>query len=303
MTKLYLITGFLGAGKTTFLQQFAWLFVGQKLSILVNEFGKEDVDSQLLKDLQARLAEIHNGSIFCTCRLEQFEQALMELTAENSDVILVETSGLSDPTNIQRILSDPKKFENVLYMGCICLADAINFEKVYATAMACKKQLEVSNVVVLNKTDLVMNTNELRKFIEQNHPNVTILETSFGKIPPNWIDTFRQPPSAIGPHSIQTKDLTIQSYLVTISETFPVEQLADFLKMFAGETYRIKGFVCLNSKSYYVDCVEESVKVSACKTGSSPNRIVVLAGQGMHTLSAIQLAIKSFEPFVVSVES
>lgn len=302
MTKLYLITGFLGAGKTTFLKEFARLFAGQKLSILVNEFGKEDVDSSLLKDLQARLEEIHNGSIFCACRLEQFEQALMTLTAENSDVILVETSGLSDPSSVRQILSDQNKFGHVLYMGCICLADAVNFEKVYATAMVCRKQLEISNVVVLNKTDLVEDTGRLRQFIEQQNPNVTILETSFGKIPPNWTNTFQQPPAATGSHTIQTKDLSIQSYLITIPDNLPVEQLIEFITMFAGNTYRIKGFANLNGKNYFVDCVGDNVKVSPGEAGGSINRLIVLAGQGMPTLPSIKLAVKALEPYLIGVD-
>lgn len=102
---LYLITGFLGAGKTTFLQQFVRLFHGKKLAMVINEFGREDVDGQLLRELHAKLESIHSGSIFCACRLEQFEHALTGLLEDQPDVVLVETSGLSDPTNIREVLS------------------------------------------------------------------------------------------------------------------------------------------------------------------------------------------------------
>ena len=64
MIKLYLITGFLGAGKTTFLKKFVTLFQGQKLALIVNEFGKEGVDGALLSTLGIALSEINNGSIF-----------------------------------------------------------------------------------------------------------------------------------------------------------------------------------------------------------------------------------------------
>lgn len=110
MSRLYVITGFLGAGKTTFLKQFARLFPDQRLAVLVNEFGKEDIDGVLLREVHARLAEIHNGSIFCACRLEQFVDTLAQLAEDEPDVILVETSGLSDPTNVRRLLSDRERF-------------------------------------------------------------------------------------------------------------------------------------------------------------------------------------------------
>ena len=54
MSRLYLVTGFLGAGKTTFLKRFLRLFAGQKIQLIVNEFGKEGVDGALLADLGAR---------------------------------------------------------------------------------------------------------------------------------------------------------------------------------------------------------------------------------------------------------
>jgi len=302
MTKLYLITGFLGAGKTTFLKEFAKLFAGQRISILVNEFGKEDVDGQLLKDLQARLASIHNGSIFCACRLEQFEQALAEMAADEPDVILVETSGLSDPSSVTRILSEKNKYGALRYMGCICLADAVHFEKVYTTAAACRKQLETANAVVLNKIDMAGDIAGVKSFIQRQNPAVIILETAFGIIPPDWREVFDQLPALSCTGSIQTKDLSIQSYLITVDETMPVGRLIDFLRSFAAETYRIKGFVLLNGIGYFADCVSGDVKVTAWDNGGNPNRLVVLAGHGMRTLPAIQEAVKNAEPFQIRVE-
>ena len=70
-------------------------------------------------------------------------------------MIIVEASGLSDPTNVKKILNQTDKFPDVLYMGCICLVDAKQFLKVYETASVVKKQLNVSDLVLLNKTDLV----------------------------------------------------------------------------------------------------------------------------------------------------
>ena len=84
MTKLYLITGFLGAGKTTFLHQFVRLFPDRRTAIVVNELGKQGVDGTLLEDLDIKMEEINNGSIFCACKIEQFEDALLRLAGELS---------------------------------------------------------------------------------------------------------------------------------------------------------------------------------------------------------------------------
>ena len=61
MTKLYLVTGFLGAGKSTFLKNFIRLFAGQKVQLIINDFGREGVDGTLLAELGAELDEIAGG--------------------------------------------------------------------------------------------------------------------------------------------------------------------------------------------------------------------------------------------------
>ena len=155
MSRLYLITGFLGAGKTTFLKQFMKQFSSERMHIIVNEFGKEGIDGELLSELGIALDEINNGSIFCSCRLDKFENVLQQVLQEKPDVIIVEASGLSDPTNVKKILNQREKFPGLEYMGCVCLLDARQFPKVYETAVVVKKQIQVSDLLLLNKKDLV----------------------------------------------------------------------------------------------------------------------------------------------------
>ena len=87
--KLYLITGFLGSGKTTFLKNFVHQFDGRKLWLIINDFGKIGVDGELLQKVNAVKAEISNGSIFCACRLDKFQEALQQAIEDHPDVILV----------------------------------------------------------------------------------------------------------------------------------------------------------------------------------------------------------------------
>jgi len=305
MSHLYVITGFLGAGKTTFLKQFARMFQGQKLAILVNEFGKEDVDSLLLQELRARMSEIHNGSIFCACRLEQFEQALMDLDAEQPDVILVETSGLSDPTNVRKILSNIKRYENIEYMGCICLADALHFEKVLATANVCGKQLNMSDVVILNKTDLVDEKNlcKLEEQIRKIRPDVPIFRTIRGQVKPEWIEALQQPRIVETAPSILTRDVSLQSRLIVIQEFFPLDKLLEFLNKLAPSTYRIKGFARLYEATYLVDVVGTDVQATPWSGQvERPNRLVALAGQNLPMAATLENIKREYEPYIVTIE-
>lgn len=295
MTSFYLITGFLGAGKTTFLKEFVRLFPGQRLGVLINEFGKEDVDSVLLSEFQAQMEEVHSGSIFCACRAEQFADALTRLLDRSPDIILAETSGLSDPTQIRQILADHPQADRMDYRGCICLVDACHFEKVYATALACRKQLAVADAAVINKTDLAPpeRLEALRAFIREQRPGAPILETAHGRIPEDWRETLLRPPLLKAAPGIHTRDLSVASRVLRCPAGLPREDLERLLAEISQAAHRIKGFVRLaDGCLYLVQAVETAVTLSpaeACPP-EKEGRLVVLAGQGqpLHkTLTAL----------------
>ena len=305
MTRLYLITGFLGAGKTTFLKEFIRLFPREKLAIVINEFGKEDVDGCLLSALHGRMEAIHSGSIFCACRLDQFEQAMLRLLSEKPDVVVVETSGLSDPSNLQEVLDDLGQKQAVDYRGCICVADALNFVKVYTTAMAARKQVAMCDAVVLNKTDLATPEQKanILTALHTARPAAPILETYRGRIPEAWRKTLLSPallPHAPSPH---TRDLSVQSYILNVDGSMPPKALTAFLERVVPFTHRIKGFVRLSGTLYLADCVGCRVSLSPY-TGpvGAVGRIVVLAGQGQPAYKALTAACKEYGDYTLSIE-
>ena len=129
MSRLYLITGFLGAGKTTFLKQFMKQFSSERMHIIVNEFGKEGIDGELLSELGIALDEINNGSIFCSCRLDKFKNVLQhtksldEVSEFQFDCVYLaggHGSMYDFPDNIvlQAILK--KQYENEKKVAAIC---------------------------------------------------------------------------------------------------------------------------------------------------------------------------------------
>ncbi|MDD3693057.1 MAG: GTP-binding protein [Oscillospiraceae bacterium] len=305
MAKMYVITGFLGAGKTTFLKEFARLLTGEKLAVLVNEFGKEDVDSKLLRELNAAMEEVHSGSIFCACRIEQFSDALSRLLKDNPDIILVETSGLSDPTRIRTLLAEHSNADKIDYRGCLCIADAVRFEKVYSTALVCGKQLDICDAVIINKTDIASDEQKQKtlELIKNHRPDVPVYLTSHGRIQPEWLYALRKPTGTKSANSYHVKDVSLQSRLVTIRDTFPMDKLMDFLCCIAPASFRIKGFVQLQEGVFFVDAVGQDVKLKPWdKEVESLNRLVVLAGRGLPLLSTLKEAGKSFNDYILSIE-
>jgi G3E family GTPase len=296
MSRLYLITGFLGAGKTTFLKKFILHFQDQKMHIIVNEFGKEGIDGQLLKTIGTTLDEINNGSIFCSCRLDMFEHVLEQALKNKPDVIIVEASGLSNPTNIKKILAQPGRYDDIEYMGSICLIDAKQFPKVYDTATVVKKQLSVSDIVLINKTDLAepAQIEEIKHTILSHRPDIPIYLTTYGTIEDAWIDSLKTPDLLTEEVLPQNKDITLRSYLITIRDSFTLYNLQKFVEMFLEDTYRVKGFVQLEGTIYYVDCVGNIFKATPY-TKDVPhglNQLVVLSGNGLPTRKAIKDAIR-----------
>lgn len=222
MTKLYLITGFLGAGKTTFLKNFIRRFSGLRLHIIVNEFGKEGIDGQLLQELGTALDEINNGSIFCSCRLDKFEEVLQKALDTAPDIIIIEASGLSNPTNIRKILAQPDKFPEVDYMGSICLIDARQFPKVYDTAAVVKKQIAVSDVMIINKTDQADEAalSAIERTLLAHRPDIPVFCTTFGQLKDEWLSQIEKPRLTEEKPGMQQKDITLRSYLITIKPNF-----------------------------------------------------------------------------------
>lgn len=305
MTRLYLITGFLGAGKTTLLKNLIRQLSGQRLRVIVNEFGKEGIDGTLLRETGAQVDEINNGSIFCSCRLDQFEEALNRITAEQPDVILVEASGLSDPTHIEKVLSEIKAAGGIEYMGGICLVDAVNFRKVLATARVCRKQVSVSDLLLINKTDMVSEEalNEVETLVREVRPDAVIKRTVFGQIEPEWLDGLHQGAQQGGGPAYHLKDVSLQKLRIVLRDAMTFAQLEKFLAMFIEDTYRIKGFVCLEARTALVDCV--GMKLLVTPYEGEPKRcnvLVALAGSGMPMERSVRKAAEWYPGLVASVE-
>ncbi len=196
MLPSFVITGFLGSGKTTLLINSAKKhFKGKKVAVIVNEFGEVGVDGKVLQNTYSRVMELPEGCICCTLHAE-FEKSLAEIREKyNPDLLMVETSGASEPFPI--ILS----LQNLACTieGIICVVDSANFYS-YREDPTALHQIGGSNIVVLNKIDLAGGevVEELEKEIKEIWENyrvrnaftgesiferVAVYRSEFGNIP------------------------------------------------------------------------------------------------------------------------
>nr|MDD6336446.1 GTP-binding protein [bacterium] len=304
MSALYLITGFLGAGKTTFLKQFIPLFRGKNLRLIINEFGREDIDGALLADMGATLQSVVGGSILCACRVEEFICALEQALEEAPDAVLVEASGLTDPTAIRRVLRERAGLAAYDYRGCICLADARTLGRLYDTAQIIQKQLSVSDVAILNKTDAATQDEIAcaRGVLERHLPKSAILTTSQGAIPPEWAGRLTGLCCAAREDGLLTADIALHQLTVAISPDMPPQRLAYFLSAFAQDTYRIKGFVRLQGQVYLADCVGNDVRLIPSPGQQASGRLTVLYGYGLPARQSIRRAAADYPGDILSIE-
>ena len=145
MIQSFIITGFLGVGKTTMLTNTVKEhFSDKKVAIVVNEFGDIGVDGNILSNVYSEVLEISEGCICCQLA-EEFESGVIEIINKyNPEIIFVETSGASEPFPI---------FLSLQNLG-ICVVDSKNLDS-YKDNSTAKYQIGGSNIMVLNKTDLV----------------------------------------------------------------------------------------------------------------------------------------------------
>ncbi|WP_024816453.1 GTP-binding protein [Methylopila sp. 73B] len=151
------ITGFLGSGKTTLINNILHAQHGKNIAVIVNEFGEISIDGQLVvKDEQAELVEFNNGCLCCTVRGDLIE-TLDRLRTRKGDLdgILIETTGLADPAPVAStfFVADAVK-DSIRLDAFVTMVDAVNLEMNLEQSGEAVEQVAFSDVILINKTDL-----------------------------------------------------------------------------------------------------------------------------------------------------
>ncbi len=152
-----LLTGYLGAGKTTLLNRILTENHGRKYAVIVNEFGEEGIDNDLVIDADEEIFEMNNGCICCTVRgdLIRILGGLLK-RADQLDGILIETTGLADPSPvIQTFFVDDDLHETLGLDAVVTVVDARHFLETVDLEHECEEQVAFADIILLNKTDLV----------------------------------------------------------------------------------------------------------------------------------------------------
>jgi len=180
-----IISGFLGSGKTTFLNAIINEINTKKFAIIENEFGEIGIDQDLIIKTEDNLFEMTNGCICCSLS-EDFYKILSKLykRINDFDELLIETTGIADPSSVALPFIDPNQYANIFPLKkIICIVDAQFIEKQINEFEEALKQIIVSDLIIINKTDLVSTdyVETLKVILQDINPIAHILTTDKDK--------------------------------------------------------------------------------------------------------------------------
>ena len=297
MIRTVLLSGFLGAGKTTLLQRL--LDGRERTGVIINEFGDIHMDGALVRKEGIEMTELSNGSIFCACIKDNFVDALIGMSGKDLDMLLIEASGLADPSNMPTIIEGlaGKLGGRLSYLGSICVVDANAVLPLMDVLPAISAQLEYSKQIIVNKVDLVSETQllQIEEAIRKIAPDAAITAATYCRVDTAAMLAAMEQ-QADGPEGRETSN-TYESrpvvFYLTCKEPVSREQLEAFLRDITPEAYRIKGFAPTDCGMIQVSVSGDQIVLDQAPAGNLENRIAVITRTGMRAMSAITAAIES----------
>ena len=286
------LSGFLGAGKTTLLNHLLQNQQGLKIAVIVNDMSEINVDAKLVKEggfirTEENMVEMTNGCICCTLR-EDLIVELEKLAKLDIDYVLIESSGVSEPIPVAQSFVyaddelgiDLNAFFQLDTM--VTVIDGHQFWKDYQSedllmdrGMAVAEddergivdllvdQIEFANVIILNKTDQMMEEEitSLKSLLYKLNPDAKFITAAFGKVDPlqvlqtgqfdfeeakhgaGWIKELNEE------HIPETEEYGISSFVYRSRKPFHPERFQGWLENWPKEILRAKGFFWLVTRN------------------------------------------------------
>ena len=186
-----ILTGFLGSGKTTLLKRVLTEAHGQKIAVIENEFGDENIDNEILvQDSKEQIIQLNNGCVCCSIR-EDLRTTLADLAEKKRkgeldfDRVVIETTGLADPGPVaQTFFMDDEIAESYLLDSILTLVDAKHGDQQLNDRQEARRQVGFADRIFISKTDLVepSTVDALIHRIKHMNPRAPQTRVNFGEV-------------------------------------------------------------------------------------------------------------------------
>ena len=257
-----ILTGFLGSGKTTLLKRVLTEAHGQKIAVIENEFGDEDIDSDILvRESGEQIIQLNNGCVCCTIR-EDLRSTLSDLAAKKRkgeldfERVVIETTGLADPGPVaQTFFLDDEIAEYYLLDAVITVVDAKHGDKQLDEHKEAVEQVGFADRILLSKVDVTPEAEreKLRQRLVRINPRAPIKPVNFGNADIADILDIRgfnlNAILEIDPEFLTSDehehDEAVQSFVFRSNKAFDPVKLEDFLggliQVYGPDMLRYKG--------------------------------------------------------------
>ena len=260
---LTVITGFLGSGKTTIVRAFLRRPGFRNTAVIINEFGEIGIDHDLIESSREDLVSLRTGCLCCAMQgdLANTVRRLMAMTASGQapgfDRILLETSGMADPTPIlQTVIVDPYLSETVKIANVVVAVDALSGPAVMRDYDEARRQVALGDRVLITKSDLDTGAGEAAAHaVRAYRPDVALGKSVNGDIDPEllfapvgdraaWPWVIRAPSAQSHLHdpAVAAVSLRVEAPLHAVTLTLFLQALAENC---GPDLLRVKGIVAI----------------------------------------------------------
>ncbi|HUG99895.1 MAG TPA: GTP-binding protein [Gammaproteobacteria bacterium] len=297
---LTLLTGFLGAGKTTLVNRVLSGALGGPMGVLVNDFGAVDIDRALVAGESRDVLTLVNGCICCSLRDDLVTSVMRLLQGPDAPSrVLLEASGVADPVPIASTFLAPAFRHRLRLDGIVCVVDSEQALADPDLVPLQLRQIGYADLVILNKADLAgpARLAALAARIRAAFSGARLVEAAHCDIPAEVLFSAQQPRHASGaarlPGALMTPDERepprFDAWSFETAEAFCRDALHDLARRLPPSVYRAKGLVRLSASDgrpdrrgvlQIVGRRADLVADRAWRPGDDPSRLVFIGAAG-----------------------
>ncbi len=276
-----LVTGFLGSGKTTFLKQVVAKNRERKIVYLVNEFSPHDIDGAIVSKENPSVVSIPGGSIFCKCLVTEFIHQMSSIPTlfDGVEGIVIEASGMANPKVISDMLRETKLDDRYVLSHIISIVDPGSFMKLRVTLPNIVAQIEASDSVIINKTDLYGEqvVAETENALLEIKEDVCLYKAVDAKVE---LNLFSPPVTERVLHGdyAKCKDPNYESITIKVDRMVDIDELRSKILAIEDDIYRLKGYLLSDRGSLFVEYTKSGFTVAPVDGNYDSAIVIIMRG-------------------------
>jgi len=280
--KATILSGFLGAGKTSLVNHIIRHNKGKKIAVLVNDFGEINIDCDLIVGRDENKIDLTGGCVCCTIQQDLIASVInLMKQIDKPNHILVECSGAAEPSQVLNTLSTPLLKFHLHVDGLFTVIDCSQLLKIGKEYLGLVgRQIKAANLLILNKTDLIdsQDLEQVKNFVKEISPTAVMLESIRCQVPLDLVLGFKDIPelneggglnekeghvleangkgtsvgflSAVPTQEPTSHDLVFESWSFRSKTPFSEKAFRELLEIIPPDIIRAKGFVYWDDLKY-----------------------------------------------------